>query len=264
MTKLKPIIEKVLIISAFIGFFILLSVKTSKQPAKISCDVSAPRDDSTSHKKEVDYFYEMAYKYRVDKVTVHAYHHVYGLYLGPLKEKQIYLLEIGLGCGQPYGTGKSLELWKEYFPYGHISIIEFDKKCANEYAKNAFKMFAGDQTDMDFLLKVRNNGDVYDVIIDDGGHSKKMQIHSLIGLWPILKPEGGVYVIEDVHFHDIELYNDLNVKTVEVMFYLINKINKYNATLANKWVEKQLEAIYPSILSINCFPRACVLIKRNV
>lgn len=52
-----------------------------------------------------------------DKVTTHQYHEMYGIHLLPLikslhaQNKPVKLLEIGLGCGMPYGTGVSADLW---------------------------------------------------------------------------------------------------------------------------------------------------------
>ena len=39
------------------------------------------------------------------------------------------------------------------------------------------------------------DGEGFDVIVDDGGHHPDMQMASLAGLWPALK-SGGVYIVE--------------------------------------------------------------------
>ena len=58
-----------------------------------------------------------------------------------------------------------------------------------------------------FLEKVGKEGGPFDVIVDDGGHSRQMQINSLIGLWPYVK-SNGFYIIEDLGTNFNQNYND--------------------------------------------------------
>lgn len=221
-------------------------------------------EKSFDYYEEVESFRQMALKYKTDKVTSHSYQDIYGLYFPSLRNKSIQLLEIGIGCGMAYGPGKSLELWKEYFPYAKISFVDFDSECALKFQHLAQKIFIGSQTDLAFISHIANNRNkYYDIIIDDGGHSKKMQIYSLIGLWSALKPRG-IYVIEDTHFQFVNgtSQNDMNTSILDVMFYLINKFNYRTTFLPDKWVADKIDSIHSSVLSINCFSEACVLIKK--
>jgi hypothetical protein len=91
-----------------------------------------------------------------DKVFLHHYETIYGIHLGPLRDKSVRLMEIGLGC---YGVnghaprGRAGVLWRQYLPKAHISALEYNQACAEKYSNPA-----------------------HDVIIDNGYHSRKHQI----------------------------------------------------------------------------------------
>ena len=99
----------------------------------------------------------------------------------------------------PYGPGKSLLLWKEFIPHAIINFMEYNRECAEKFRDKVNNLYIGDQSDFDFLKELEQAGP-YDVIVDDGGHSRKQQINAIIGLWPYLKPKG-YYIIEDMYFH---------------------------------------------------------------
>jgi hypothetical protein len=150
----------------------------------------------TSPQKWTNDFLKTAKKYRTDKVKTHSYHHLYGMFLGPIRFEKLCLLEIGLGCGMSYPPGASAKLWKKFLPNASINFLEFNKDCAAKFEKKVDRLYIGDQSDFELLSKIATENK-YDVIIDDGGHTRKQQIHSLIGLWPGLKPNG-MYIIEDM------------------------------------------------------------------
>jgi hypothetical protein len=145
-------------------------------------------------------FEEIALRYKTDKVNPHLYQNVYSKYLPPVRCQPLRILEIGLGCGMPYGVGASYDLWLEYFPNAEIFFIEFDEECAKPFMnKNPrVKMFIGDQADRNFLNEfLGKSGGRFDFIIDDGGHGMNQQITSLEVLFPAVKP-GGIYFLEDL------------------------------------------------------------------
>ena len=143
------------------------------------------------------------------------------------------LLEIGLGCDQER-IGASVMLWGEYLPHATLSVFEFDEKCGRKFAaseqarrgapRGGLRMHYGDQAKAEDLrrmlaaeaqsqranasvsgisdaLLAASTGDVlplYDVVIDDGGHTMDQQITSFKVLWPHVKRHG-VYVIEDLN-----------------------------------------------------------------
>jgi hypothetical protein len=195
-------------------------------------------------------------------VTVHSYHHLYALYLGPLRHRRIHILEIGLGCDQAYGPGKSIALWRDFLPSARIDMLEHDRECALDFTSQVDRMFVGDQANLTFLREIAHTAR-YDLIVDDGGHTRKQQIRSLLGLWSCVKENGGVYVIEDI-FTSVTAntaYIDYDVSTVEVVFHLISLFNG-PAKFRKAGLDGQLRRISETLLSVNCFSEACVLVKR--
>lgn len=140
-----------------------------------------------------------------DKVSVHGYHRAYQRHLGPIKDRPLRLLEIGLGCGMLGGEGGSVELWERYLPRVELWILEFQAQCGRAWeqkraaaGKRLPTMIYGDQSDRRLLKEIREREGPFDVIVDDGGHEMGMQIASLEELFPALRP-GGLYFLEDVH-----------------------------------------------------------------
>lgn len=143
-----------------------------------------------------------------DKSSRHGYDRYYDHLLGPLRNENVKLVEIGVQ------QGKSLRTWQLYFGamahiYG-IGYKNFQKSkfedCSN--AENTAvertndgqicKIYKGDQGDVNFLDYFANaTGGNYDVLIDDGSHLPSHQLISFESLWPHIKP-GGIYVIEDI------------------------------------------------------------------
>jgi hypothetical protein len=133
--------------------------------------------------------------YGTDKNGCHVYTPHYQLHLQRFKYKRINLLEIGVGgYDNPNLGGKSLRMWKKYFPLGKIYSIDiYDKSSLQE---NRIKIFCGSQVEKNFLEKVTNEIGEIDIIIDDGSHINEHVIETFKLLFPKLK-DGGVYVVED-------------------------------------------------------------------
>jgi len=133
--------------------------------------------------------------YGTDKIGTHFYTPHYQTHLRRFKYKRINLLEIGVGGYEnPYGGGRSLRMWKKYFPFGKIFSLDiYDKSALQE---NRIKIFKGSQVDKNFLDKVIEVTGEIDIIIDDGSHINEHVIETFNLLFPKLK-DGGIYVIED-------------------------------------------------------------------
>ena len=215
----------------------------------------------------IEEFRRIAIKHRTDKATSHDYHNMYGTLLGPMRDQNVSLLEIGLGCTMAYGPGKSIPVWREFLPFVKLSILEYDGSCAEKFRNRVEQLFVGDQSDFNVLRDVANGGP-YDVVVDDGGHQVSHQINSLIGLWPVLK-SGGVYFIEDLYLYHVKGFNDPNKSTFDwiykLSFLLVSHIPTWdtpNIIPHNVTFPKEVEDIYKTVFSVNCFHRACVLIKK--
>lgn len=215
----------------------------------------------------ISLFRETGNKFQLDKIYNHHYEYLYGIHLGPLRDEPINLLEIGLGCVvMATGPGKSLLLWNEYFPKASVSILEYDRECAEPFRSQVKNLYIGDQSDFNVLEEVGTGGP-YDVIIDDGGHTRRQQINSLIGLWPYVK-SGGFYIVEDIFTSFLDEFNDNpEENTMDVMHQLIvllmdaRDIN-YPTRFPGIELKEYSKKIAKDLLFVSCFKRACILNKK--
>lgn len=192
---------------------------------------------------------------------------LYGTHLGPIKNQAVNFLEIGLGCGTHYSEGKSLALWRKYMPNAIITIIEHNDTCAEPFHSQVESLFVGDQSNFKFLERVGINAGQFDFIVDDGGHTRKQQIHSLLGLWPYLK-SGGVYVIEDMFFSYWKDHSDYGESSVDVVHKLIMLQNdallkgEHMIPVDEHQFSPRLKSLYDSLESIQCYYIACAFVKK--
>lgn len=212
-------------------------------------------------------FKELAHSLGIDKET-HHYYNLYGTHLGPIKHRPLNFLEIGLGCTMNYGAGKSLLAWRKYIPNARVSFIEYNAACAEPFRGQLEHLFIGDQSDFKFLQTVGEQAGPFDFIVDDGGHKRAFQINSFLGLWSYLKPNGGVYVIEDMFFSFYKNFANHNETSIDLVHKLIMLQNdalvkgNFMLPVDDTQFSPQLRSIYKSILSINCYYRACVFVKK--
>lgn len=223
-------------------------------------------------KEWVDEFKALLKKHGTDKYA-HKLYTLYGLYLGPIRFNKLNILEIGLGCDMSYGPGKSLDVWREYLPNTKISVMEIDKDCADKFRNQVELMIVGSKSDFDVLKQAEAKAP-YDMIVDDGGHTRLQQINSLIGLFPYVK-NGGFYVLEDVYFSFTQIMNDNPKSSFDLLVQIIQHLNDpvfvyepnpnvkferlagYNFEITN-----EIKYLIENVQSVNCFYHACVLFKK--
>lgn len=124
----------------------------------------------------------------------HCYTPVYNALLQPLRNKPIHLLEIGVS------EGRSLNMWHEFFPLGHIVGWDIRDDRWTEVVKHP--LVCVQKVDQGNFLQMYNawvelGRPEFDVIIDDGSHQIEDQRASLSRLLPKLNGTG-IYVIEDL------------------------------------------------------------------
>ena len=138
---------------------------------------------------------------------------IYDDYFKNFKNKKINILEIGVH------EGKSLMIWKDYFP--KANIIGIDLKSYN-FNINRIFTFQGDQTDINFLLGLSRKFKKFDIIIDDGSHVCSHIIKTFGALFDFLK-EDGLYICEDLQTSYWPRYGgsriDLNKKNTSLSFF---------------------------------------------
>lgn len=159
------------------------------------------------------------------------------------------LLEIGVL------KGGSHRAWKELFPNTRVVGIDIDPLI--EEVNKDLEIYTGDQTDQDFLNHVIDTIGHPDIIIDDGGHSRKQQVLSLTYLWPFLI-SGGLYIIEDLETSFLDHYNDYPHSGFEQVRNCLFPI-EWTGQLTGLKVGDPLTYIYSSI---TFEPNICIIRKK--
>lgn len=131
---------------------------------------------------------ELGKHHGTDKYYNHNYYtRVYENLLRPYKS-YCDILEIGvLG-------GASLKIWDDFFESGVVHGIDIEPKSL-DYGRT--KCFVVDQSNEDSLKSFTENGQKYDIIVDDGSHRMRDQQITVQILFKSLK-SGGHFVIEDL------------------------------------------------------------------
>jgi hypothetical protein len=138
-------------------------------------------------------FFDLGQKYNNDKVTHHRYDLIYPKFLSQLIDKNINMLEIGLG-NYSDGTGYSRNMWKEYFHPANIYVMDINTEFKDEIGY----VIQGDQSNIDDLNKISSICGPLDFIIDDGSHHPEHQIKTFNLLFEKNLKNGGIYIIEDI------------------------------------------------------------------
>lgn len=148
-------------------------------------------------------------KYGSDKDR-NGYSHLYSILFDHLKDKEMNVLEVGIGTMIPdtassmkgympdtYRPGASLRAWNDYFV--NSKIYGADIQPDTQFEENNIKTFLCDSTNkISVDLVIGSEGMEFDIIVDDGWHWDEAQMSTLKNMFPYLK-EGGLYVIEDIY-----------------------------------------------------------------
>jgi len=162
-------------------------------------------------------------KYYVDKSPVfgsHTYTPQYHKLFSDMKNNVKLLLEIGIGniplmkaltCNE-YKPGASLRMWQDYFSKSNIVGCDILENVL--FNENRITTFQVDQNNIESLNKLINQvkkiEEYADIIIDDGSHIQEHMVTSFKELWKLVKPDGGIYIIEDIHISFIDKIINLN------------------------------------------------------
>lgn len=137
---------------------------------------------------------QIALSFKTDKASrYHNYTPVYESYFEPLRDREIILLELGIGdINSLNREGESILMWREYFTKGKCYAIDND---SDKVARNT-DCFLCDQTDEKVLKDIVDTIGNPDIIVDDASHVQSNTIKSFEILFPLLNP-GGLFCIED-------------------------------------------------------------------
>lgn len=152
-------------------------------------------------------------RYGTDKADYHGFTEFYQQYIEKFEAPRI--LEIGIW------HGASLRMWDEFFKEkARIVGLDIADKSYLFTDHARISTIQADATDPQAteLCQALVSGLLFDIIIDDGGHTMAQQQTTLIRFWPLLAP-GGVFIMEDLHSSlRPEQYNLTNsVTTLEVI-----------------------------------------------
>lgn len=126
---------------------------------------------------------------------IHKWHHYFEIYdrhLARFRGTDVHVLEFGVA------QGGSMQMWKAYFgPRCRIYGVDKNPAC-KAVEEERVEVFIGNQEDRQFLRSLVARVPRIDVLIDDGGHRMKQQIHTFEELYPNIEAQG-VYICEDLH-----------------------------------------------------------------
>jgi hypothetical protein len=148
---------------------------------------------------------------------LHNYSVVYDWLLSRFRRENLQIFELGLGTnklGAPSSMGlngrpgASLRAWREYFPQAQIYGADIDGDIL--FTEDRIQTFWADQRDPKAIRALWHqlDGVSFDVMIDDGLHEAPANICFFMESFYKLK-SGGIYVIEDIMPHDIDLMSCL-------------------------------------------------------
>lgn len=123
------------------------------------------------------------------------YLHSYEPMFAPLREQEFNFIEIGVY------HGASVRMWEQFFTRARIVGVDIDPAC-QRYASDRVVIETGSQDDPEFLHRVAS-ANPPTIIIDDGSHIAEHIMFTFERLFPALL-DGGLYVVEDIHFHTQE------------------------------------------------------------
>jgi hypothetical protein len=276
-----------------------LSARTQPSNANTSCVTNSndPFHPNKCCDPSIPTFMETAQPYETDKVGAdvgcgaghggHCFQRMYQDFLSPIRCRSgLRLLEIGLACGYAHG-GTAFTLWADYFPSLELLVGMEYEECVETMMKATWekgipeqlkrittpehwatmykkvRLERGDQSVPADLERVANAYGPFDIVIDDGGHSMKQQIWTLIYMFPFIKP-GGLFFVEDLNSNFIPgpNWHDHPIRMIDYIAKLQEALH-YRATALH--LDPQLFPRFNETLdalhSIHCYPEACVLVK---
>jgi limonene-1,2-epoxide hydrolase len=185
----------------------------------------------------------------------HHYFDVYDRHLSKFRGKPINFVEFGVS------QGGSIQMWREYFgPQANIFGVDINPNC-KQFEGPGVKIFIGDQEDRTFLKSLATQLPTIDILIDDGGHTMKQQIHTYEELFHKVDANG-VFLIEDLHTSYWKDWGGAYQKKGTFMEYskqFIDEINAWHSHEPNKF---QVTDFTKTVQSLHYYDSILVVEKR--
>lgn len=132
-----------------------------------------------------------------DKTTTHAYGPLYSSLFEPLRDSARWVMEVGVYSGAATAAmadfftgatvvGLDVDLGRLRFAQDHPRVRYLRQDATSSSAR------------ADILASLGGVGASFDLILDDASHRKRDQLTAFEELAPLLRRDGGTYVIEDI------------------------------------------------------------------
>lgn len=139
---------------------------------------------------------QLAQEFGSDKWGAHRYTPHYERHFAPFKDREILVLELGIGgYARERQGGASLRMWKAFFPRAQVVGVDIQDKSFVDGPR--ITSYQGSQTDRRLMRRIVRRFGPPTIVVDDGSHRPPHVIKSFGILFPLLA-DGGLYVIEDI------------------------------------------------------------------
>jgi hypothetical protein len=186
------------------------------------------------------------------------YFEIYDRHLARFREREITLLEVGVG------GGGSLQMWRRYFgPKARIFGLDVNPEC-KRFASPGTEVFIGSQRDLKFLQQLAGRIGPIDILIDDGSHTFEDQLTTFRAMFNHIRNDG-VYACEDLcsSYWREEFEGGVRKQGTYVEF-LKGLIDELNAWFWREHVEKEQDAFAKLVHGIHFYPALVVIEKRRM
>lgn len=134
---------------------------------------------------------QIAIEKGTDKSSLgHSYCQYYSIFLDPVRNESIKLLEIGID------SGNSIKMWQEYLPNAEIHGIDIREGYEYLHDGRTFTHVVDQSKKGELIVFAEQYSDYFNVIVCDGSHVAEDDILTFETLFPYLK-SGGIYILED-------------------------------------------------------------------
>ena len=168
--------------------------------------------------------------------------------LGKFKGRNVILVEIGVL------NGGSLFMWRNFLGE-NARIIGIDlNPDAKKWEEHGFEIHIGNQSDPKFWEAFFEKVRIIDVLIDDGGHTNRQQIVTVVKCLPHISDKG-MLIIEDTHTSYMKTFgNPSRYSFINFSKHIIDSVHSRSSVLnkeASK-LSKKIESItfYESLVAI--------------
>jgi hypothetical protein len=203
---------------------------------------------------------QLAQEFGSDKWGTHRYTPHYERHFAHLRDREMLVLELGIGGYSREGQGgASLKMWKWFFPRARVVGVDIeDKSFVNEPRIRALQ---GSQTDRRLMRRIVQRYGAPTIVIDDGSHRPPHVIKSFAVLFPMLE-DSGLYVIEDIqtsYWPDWKGSLDLDAPNTSMAMVkrLLDGLNH------EEFLDETYEATYTDrhVVAVHCYHNLVVIEK---